>query len=234
MPSPRGPRRQASPNARPTRRQRDPEAKRGRIASAAAALFAEGGFDATSTAAVAARAGVSEGIVFHHFGSKQGLLTAVAEHYGRGLAVAMFEATGPDDLPSPERMLRRAFAYVRKHGPLSNLLVVATSPEAQHQTKSAARHQIVGALENAFERWSAEGRLRHLPHPRITAELLFALVEAALTGCFVRGDGSNEEEYLREAVACIEGAVLPLLVTPASVALPPDASDPTHPPRSSS
>jgi AcrR family transcriptional regulator len=234
MPSPRGPKRPAPAHARTPKRQRDPEAKRDRIASAAAALFAESGFDATSTAAVAARAGVSEGIVFHHFGSKQGLLTAVAGHYGRGLARAMFEAEDPEQLPSPERTLRRAFAYVRKHGPLSNLLVVATSPEAQHQTRNAARSEIVGALENAFERWSAEGTLRHLPHPRITAELLFALVEAALTGCFVHGDGSREEEYLREAVACIEGAVLPRSVTPAFVAEGPDASDPTHPPRSSS
>jgi AcrR family transcriptional regulator len=224
MPAARGPKRPVSAKACAPRRQRDPEAKRARIAAAAAALFAEGGFGATSTAAVAARAGVSEGIVFHHFGSKQGLLTAVAEHYGRGLATAMFETEDPKLLPSPERMLRRAFTYVRKHGPLSNLLVVATSPESQHRTRSAARSEIVGALERAFERWSAEGTIRKLPHPRITAELLFSLVEAALTGCFVRGDGSREEDYLREAVACIEGAVWPQPVTPASAVEYPDAS----------
>ena len=46
------------------------------------------------------------------------------------------------------------------------------------------------------------------------AELLFALVEAALIECFVRGDGSREEEYLRETVRCVEGAVLPRLTDP--------------------
>ena len=58
--------------------------------SAARRLFAEHGFAGTPTAAVARRAGVSEGIVFHHFGSKAGLLEAVAADYGRGLAEAMF------------------------------------------------------------------------------------------------------------------------------------------------
>jgi hypothetical protein len=35
------------------------------------------------------------------------------------------------------------------------------------------------------------------------------LAAAALTGCLGQGDGSREDDYLREAVACIEGAVLP-------------------------
>jgi AcrR family transcriptional regulator len=192
----------------PQIRRRDPEAKRARLLEAARSLFAEEGFEATSTAAIARRAGVSEGIVFHHFGSKHGLLAAVSEDYGRGLAAVMFEQD-PAVVPSTEEMLRRAFVYVRKHGTLSMLLVATSSPEAQHVARGTVRGEIVRVLEQAFARWIEAGRLRRLPHPRITAELLFALVEAALIGCFIQGDGSQEEDYLREAVACIEGAVLP-------------------------
>ena len=78
------------PARRPRTRTRDPEAKRARVMRAARELFAERGYTAATTAGVARRAGVSEGIVFHHFGSKEGLLTAVAGEYGRGLAEAMF------------------------------------------------------------------------------------------------------------------------------------------------
>jgi hypothetical protein len=106
-------------------------------------------------------------------------------------------------------LLRRAFAYVRKHGTLSMLRVAAASPETQQLARGTLRSEIVGVLEEAFARWSAEGGIRALPQPRITAELLFALVEAALAACFLEGDGSREEDYLREAVACIEGAVRP-------------------------
>lgn len=46
-------------------------------------LFAEKGPDAVTVRDVAAAAGVSPGLVMHHFGSKAGLREAVDEHVGR-------------------------------------------------------------------------------------------------------------------------------------------------------
>lgn len=46
---------------------------RARLRAAALELFAERGFEATSTRAVAAAAGVSPALVTRHFGSKDGL-----------------------------------------------------------------------------------------------------------------------------------------------------------------
>lgn len=45
----------------------------------ALSLFAENGYDSTSTRMVAQSAGVSEGLIFKHFGNKVGLLDAVIE-----------------------------------------------------------------------------------------------------------------------------------------------------------
>jgi len=195
-------------------RTRDPADKRTRIMGAARRLFAERGFAATSTAAVASHAGVSEGLVFHHFGSKAGLLEAVAADYGRGLAQAMFEAAPlPGTTPSATAMLQRAFSYVRKHGALARLLGLSAEPSESSAARRASRAEIVGALARGFEAWSKSGVLRPLD-AEIVAELLFALVEAALMECFVRGDGSREEDYLREAVRCVEGAVLPFASDP--------------------
>src|SRR5258706_4293810 len=70
-------------------RRRDPEAKRARLMASARELFAERGYAATTTADVARHAGVSEGIVFHQFGSKARLLEAVAAGYRRGVGQAM-------------------------------------------------------------------------------------------------------------------------------------------------
>jgi AcrR family transcriptional regulator len=182
-------------------------------------LFAEAGYAATTTADVARLAGVSEGIVFHHFGSKAGLLEAVGADYGHGLAEAMFAAAPPAGAaPSAEAMLRPAFAYVREHGALARLLGLSADPGDASAARRATREQIVSALARGFGTWRAAGLVRPLD-PDIVAHLLFALVEAALTECFVRGDGSREDDYLRETVRCVEGAVL----------APPD---PTHPPRS--
>jgi AcrR family transcriptional regulator len=51
-----------------------------RIRQAAMAQFAEHGFDKTTIRGIAAAAGVSPGLVRHHFGSKQGLQDAVDTH----------------------------------------------------------------------------------------------------------------------------------------------------------
>jgi len=187
-------------------RRRDPEDKRQRILAAARDLFREAGFAATPTAVVAARAGVSEGIVFHHFGSKRELLGAVAADYGRGLAAAMFqgELTGlPPD--GAEGMLRRAFAYVRRHG---SGLALALLGEERDTAAEATRREIVAALSKAFAGWSEAGLVRPM-EPTVVAELLFGLVDAGLRLCFVRGDGAREEEVIRELTRCIQGAVAP-------------------------
>jgi len=202
-----GARRADRRGAQRAKRTRDPERKRTRLMAVARTLFAERGFASTTTADIARRAGVSEGIVFHHFGSKAELLVAVAADYGRGLAEAMFAAAPPPgEPPSAEPMLRAAFDYVREHGALARLLELTHEPTEKHGARQASRAEIVSALARGLAMWSAAGQLRPLD-PEITAELLFALVEAALIECFVRSDGRREPDYLREAVRCVEGAV---------------------------
>ncbi len=51
--------------------------KQEKILQAALQLFAKEGYNATSTSKVAKAAGVSEGLIFRHFGNKEGLLEAV-------------------------------------------------------------------------------------------------------------------------------------------------------------
>lgn len=51
-----------------------------RIRNAALALFASGGEDGTSLRAVAAEAGVTVGLIVHHYGTKDALREAVDDH----------------------------------------------------------------------------------------------------------------------------------------------------------
>lgn len=70
-------------------------------------LFAERGVDAVSVRDVAAAAGVSPGLVVHHFGTKDALRQAVDDHV-TGLIETMLEAAGAElDLePGEQRDLR--------------------------------------------------------------------------------------------------------------------------------
>ncbi|MBR8641376.1 TetR/AcrR family transcriptional regulator [Streptomyces tuirus] len=64
---------------------------RARLRQAALRLFARDGFEATSVRSVAAAAGVSAALVRHHFGSKEGLRTAVDDFVLRSFGTALDE-----------------------------------------------------------------------------------------------------------------------------------------------
>ncbi len=63
----------------PTSRQLQAQARREQILEAAVTLFAEQGFDGTSTRQIAAAVGVTEGLIFHYFPTKADLVSAVLE-----------------------------------------------------------------------------------------------------------------------------------------------------------
>lgn len=67
------------------------EATTAALIDAARALFAENGYDATSLDAVAARARVTKGAVYHHFDGKRGLFEAVFMREVERMAVPLVE-----------------------------------------------------------------------------------------------------------------------------------------------
>jgi AcrR family transcriptional regulator len=89
----------------PSTRQEQAQATRAHICGVALRLFAERGYSATSTRRIAEEAGVSEGLIFHHFGTKKDLLHAVASSR-RSFADRIAELVeGADEVPV-ERCVR--------------------------------------------------------------------------------------------------------------------------------
>lgn len=64
--------------------------KKANILTAALELFAKEGYKSTTTAKVANKAGVSEGLIFRHFENKEGLLKAIMQD-GEQQAAALFQ-----------------------------------------------------------------------------------------------------------------------------------------------
>ncbi len=69
---------------------------RASIRNAALRLFAEAGHDAVTVREIAAAAGVSPGLVVHHFGSKDGLRAAVDAHAAEWFDAIFAELDGDD------------------------------------------------------------------------------------------------------------------------------------------
>ncbi len=68
-------------------------------------LFAERGFEATSTEEIAARAGVSKPIVYEHFGGKEGLYAVVVD---REMQSLLERVTGTLTAGHPRELLEQA------------------------------------------------------------------------------------------------------------------------------
>lgn len=76
---------------------------RGRLLRAAADVFAQRGYDGTRVADIATAAGVSNGALYAHFGSKADLLVAALRAHGRQLLADLFAAD--PDRPITELLL---------------------------------------------------------------------------------------------------------------------------------
>jgi AcrR family transcriptional regulator len=187
---------------------RAPDATRACILASARERFAAQGYAATTTAAIARDAGVSEGIIFHWFSSKEALVGAVGREFACELIDAMFAGRGPTDepLPSLALMLRRAFAFVAGRRPLVRLLTLSPDPASSAAARHASRDALLAPLNATFAYRSSHGLARPMD-AGIAAELLFALVEAAVVECHVFGNGARAETYLRETIRCVEGAL---------------------------
>jgi AcrR family transcriptional regulator len=74
-------------------------ATRTRLIGAARGLFVDHGYEATSTAAILAAAGVSRGALYHHFPGKQELFAAVFEQVSREAIARAVAAARPGASP---------------------------------------------------------------------------------------------------------------------------------------
>jgi AcrR family transcriptional regulator len=144
---------------------------RQRILAAAERLFAERGFDHTSTALVAAEARVPQGLIFYHFKTKMelllaviredqatlvdGLLPALAGEAGRPALAG--EAARPEPRPgpgAPEDGLREAVAGLWRHlsgalgqpSPVRKIMIQELAAHPEIRQRALELHEQMAAV----------------------------------------------------------------------------------------
>lgn len=138
-----------------------------RIRDAAIARFPRDGFEGTTVRAVAEDAGVSPGLVLHHFGSKEGLRTACDLHVVERIRTTKGEAIESNRLADPE-MMSTGFQMA---GPLMGYLAWALS--AGSETAGALFDDLVGRSAELLELAAEHGAVERSadPHARAAVQL---------------------------------------------------------------
>lgn len=165
------------------RQTRNPDRTRGLLLRAATRLFSERGYDGVAVDDIVAAAGVNKRMVYHYFGSKDGLYSEVLRDVFNRLAAIELKAVGESG--SPEEaiagILESYFAFLGENPEFVNLI----SWENLHQGQFVKRHPdllsknpVLGRLREAV----GEGVALGVFHPGIDVKhLLISLISL----CFV-------------------------------------------------
>ena len=159
-----------------------PEMPAERLLEAAISLFAQHGFDAVSTGAVAAAAGLTQSMVHYHFGNKEKLWRAAVERvmHARGnmFSLNMEDLRDVDDLARLKIMLRRFISANASDPDLTRILIhegMSDSPRLKWLAKRymiRGYHTFNGAIAKAIE----AGAVRRLPVRDVTNIIVGACV----------------------------------------------------------
>jgi AcrR family transcriptional regulator len=151
------------------------EESRRAIVAHALRLFAEHGYDRTSMKAIAEAAGMSPGLIYHYFASKERLLRALFEESMADVLASFAEA---DAAPTPqdriEALVRGSVRVVR-----GNLAFWRLSYGTRMQ------RAVLDALGDAVPAWTGQihatlaryFREAGAAHPETEAAILFALID---------------------------------------------------------
>lgn len=143
---------------------RDADAAKAAILAAAVREFTAKGLAGARMDAVARDAEVAKGLVFHHFGTKDGLWVAALEHV-YALLRAGQDAAGLEGLGPVEGMRRLAqdtFRLFRDHPEIVALMNEENLHRARHLRGASAIPKLYNPLFAAIETLLAEGRAQGL------------------------------------------------------------------------
>ena len=197
---------------------------RAAIVAAARHRFAEGGFDGTAVARIAADAGVSEPTVAFHFGSKAGLLIAVMAAYYDDVVRRLDEVVDP---AAPPLGRMRAFtSFWLTHNAEHFRLIEVFGRQGRRSDADevvaalvANNRRVTAVLDRLVEDAKHAGAVRPDVPTRILRDAFFGTAEHLLIGRALTGRPADLDQAAAELLdLLLHGAGVPIATTGPSVA----------------
>jgi len=155
------------------------------IVDAALAVFREKGYANTRMADIAKRAGVSYGLVYHYFGSKEVLFDVIVESWWNTLYAMLEKERASTELF--ERKLRNIIqffldAYVNKPDLISIFVTEVSRSSVYYTAKGLARfRKSFNLFEGIMSEGHEKGILRRDIGPHYLTYIFFGAIEACIS-----------------------------------------------------
>lgn len=185
------------------------EARRAQIVAATVEVIAEVGYARATFALIAARVGISPGLISYHFGSKDELMDQVVQAVERSMDAAILAEVGePESYAAAIRgVIEAQVRYVGGH--LSE--VQALGEVFRHaggtpagRSAGSRREAAIGELEEMFREGQTDGELAEFD-PRPMAVTLMAALES-VPGELLAHPETDAASYARELADLFERA----------------------------
>jgi len=170
-----------------TKKRAQSEQTRRRLVDAATRLFAERGYAETSVKHIAEVAGISQGSIFWHFQSKQGLLLEVIDQafgqWERGVLAPLIASQRPADLPA---VIDAYATFARKNPEVAGRLFFILVSEALRPDSDLgdAYARIYERFRGYCRAWVDGAMANGSCRTDLDAEATATLIVGALAGIF--------------------------------------------------
>lgn len=179
--------------------------KREAILEAARALFGEKGYEDTTIADIAKKAGIAVGTVYLYFRNKHEVYTAVALDIEAMIADA-FQDPSFLELPFeklPRAMLDATFRVSHQHQHLMTLLQIDMQSHEEVQQHKQANDRIAQSIDRILRNAVERGEMAPC-NTAMYAQLLSLLGGAIMHQCYAVERGEREELYRTYSIELFE------------------------------
>lgn len=186
-------------------RRRQPRGERRieQILEAASAVFAESGYEAATTNAIAARAGVSPGSLYQFFANKEDIAAALADRYASGLRSAqelMAPAAADESLEDLlDRIVYPLVDFNLSNPAFRSLLADASVPERVSRATRQLQDTLMGRIEEVIGSMSTAT----VQADRRRAAVVVVQLFKGMLPVIEASAGRERAAYLRELKAAI-------------------------------
>lgn len=185
------------------RRVQSEAVRREQILTATRQLIAEQGYERTTTAQIARRAGISEGTIYNYFSSKGAIVKALAEQAQQMTMKRAFSRAVPglQGAALIRVMLEGAFEAARENADLMRAFALNVDFHDPRQpgricTSNEADAEAVADLENFLRGQQETGLIPRGVAIPVMTRLIFGTVNQAMEECIVGDHAADEQTYI--------------------------------------